>query len=184
MKNAIVRESQPFVKDRNECIIQLLYDTGLRVGELVQLDVDMLRLEDEEPHLALPAEIQKDYPTDRSPQYREMVLMDETVTALDRYLSDRWKESAAVFPSKQKPRITTEGVRDVVTRASVAADVEPRTTGGSGSPEDVTPHVLRHSVAYRMLTVEDGNEYRDVRNRLRHARIATTEKYYDHFVRV
>lgn len=54
MKSAIVRESQNFVKGRNETRIQLMYDSGLRVSETVALDVRMLRLDDEEQHIALP----------------------------------------------------------------------------------------------------------------------------------
>ena len=52
------------------------------------------------------------------------------------------------------------------------------------SSEDVTSHTLRHSVAYRMLNVEDGNTFYDVRNRLRHASLQTTERVYDHIDRV
>jgi len=48
----------------------------------------------------------------------------------------------------------------------------------------VTPHALRHSVAYRMLHEEDGNTLYDVRNRLRHRSLQTTERVYDHFKKV
>ena len=58
------------------------------------------------------------------------------------------------------------------------------TVAGRGDPEDVTPHTLRHSVAYRMLNVESDNTFYDVRNRLRHASIQTTERVYDHIDRV
>ena len=54
---------------------------------------------------------------------------------------------------------------------------------GQGDPEDVTPHTLRDSVAYRMLNVEEETFY-DVRNQLRHASIQTTERVYDHIDRV
>jgi integrase len=47
--------------------------------------------------------------------------------------------------------------------------------------DDVTAHTLRHSVAWRMLRVEDDNTLYDVRNRLRHSSILTTEREYDHF---
>jgi integrase/recombinase XerD len=48
----------------------------------------------------------------------------------------------------------------------------------------VTPHTLRHSVAFRMLNREEGNTLYNVRNRLRHATIQTTERVYDHIDRV
>ena len=48
----------------------------------------------------------------------------------------------------------------------------------------MTAHTLRHSVAWRMLRAEEGNTLYDVRNRLRHATIVTTERKYDHFEKV
>lgn len=67
----------------------MLYDTGLRVGELVQLDVEYLHLEDGPAYLAIPSEIQKDYPTGRSPQYEEMNLAVDgsTYDSVSRLLS-------------------------------------------------------------------------------------------------
>jgi len=106
------------------------------------------------------------------------------VRTLRTYLAGRWKDTAALWPSRQADRMTTESVRNVVTAAAVAADVEPMTLHGRGDPEQVTPHTLRHSVAYRMLNVEEGHSFYDVRNRLRHATIQTTEKVYDHIDRV
>ena len=42
-------------------------------------------------------------------------------------------------------------------------------------------HTLRYSVAYRMLHDYEGYTLYNVRNRLRHQRLATTECVYDHF---
>ncbi|WP_353635658.1 site-specific integrase (plasmid) [Halobacterium sp. NMX12-1] len=181
---------QPYLRDRNEAIVAMLYDTGLRVGELIQLDVDYLHLDDDPPYLAIPAHIQKDYPTDRSPNYEEMNLAVDastydTVSRLRSYLNNRWRDSPALLPSRQADRMTTESVRRVVEALAEQADVRPQTIeGGQGSPDDVTPHTLRHSVAYRMLHEEDDYTLYDVRNRLRHATIKTTEDRYDHFDRI
>ena len=56
---------QPYLRDRNETLITLLYDTGLRVGEVVQVDVEMLRLDDDAVYV--PTHIQKDYPPTERP---------------------------------------------------------------------------------------------------------------------
>lgn len=183
-------EFLPYLRDRNEAIVAMLYDTGLRVGELVQVSIDYLHLDDDPAYLTIPAGIQKDYPTERSPSYEEMNLaVDEstydTVSRLRSYLNNRWRDSEALFPSRQADRMTTESVRRVVRSLAHEAGVSPQSIeGGTGAPDDVTPHTLRHSVAYRMLHEEDGYTLYDVRNRLRHATIKTTEERYDHFDRI
>lgn len=182
MRSAAVANSATYLAARNDAIITTLYDTGLRVGELVQLDGEMLDFEDSV--LMLPAEVQKDYPNENSPVYTEIALADETVRVLQTYMAGRWKDTDAVFPSRSANRITTQGVRGVVKQAAVDAGIRPYTTGGRGDPADVTPHTLRHSVAYRMLNREDGNTLYDVTKRLRHATILTTERVYSHFDRV
>lgn len=184
MRDATVENSADYLAQRNDALIALLADTGLRVAEAVALDTVLLDLD--EGVLRLPADIQKDYPasSDRSPQYTEIELADETVRTLRMYLKSRWKDSPALFPSRQSERMTTESVRNVVRDAAEAAEIQPYTVEGRGEPSDVTPHTLRHSVAYRMLNRSDGNTLYDVRNRLRHRSLQTTERVYDHFDRV
>lgn len=127
--------------------------SGLRVGELVDIDVEHLR--EDYTKLYLPTEIQKDYSNDNSPPPKTLALASDT----------------------------TQGVRDVVTKAAVEADVQPYQVDGTrGDPEDVSPHALRHGVAYRMMNHETGNTLYDVRNRLRHRSIQTTEQIYDHII--
>lgn len=183
MRSATVEASATYLATRNDALIATLYDSGLRVSEAIALDVDD-HLDLDDGVIALPADLQKDYPTDRSPSYTEIELADETVRTLRMYLAGRWKDTTALWPSRQSDRMSTESVRNVVRDAAVAADVQPMTVAGRGDPEDVTPHTLRHSVAYRMLNVEDGNTFYDVRNRLRHASLQTTERVYDHIDRV
>jgi integrase len=77
--------------------------------------------------------------------------------------------------------MTGKGINDVVKRLAARAGVRPHTFAGRGESDDVTAHTLRHSVAYRMLHVYDGYTLYNVRNRLRHSRLATTEQKYDHF---
>ena len=182
MRDATVATSTGYLAGRNDAILALLYDTGLRVGELVALDVEMLDLD--EGVLMLPASIQKDYPNDNTPQYTEIEVASEIVRTLRMYLNSRWKDSSALFPSRQADRMTTESVRNVVRAAAETADVRPFTVEGRGSAAQVTPHTLRHSVAYRMLNRERGNTLYDVTERLRHAKIQTTECIYSHFDRV
>ncbi|NEU56277.1 site-specific integrase [Halorussus sp. MSC15.2] len=182
LRTATVAESADYLSLRNDTIIAVLYDTGLRVGELVQLDVDMLDLD--EGIIMLPAHVQKDYPNANSPTYTEIELATDTVRTLRNYINSRWKDPDALFPSRQSERMTEESVRNVVEDAAEDGDVRPFTVGGRGEPSEITPHTLRHSVAYRMLNREQGNTLYDVTKRLRHATIQTTERVYSHFDRV
>lgn len=171
-----------YLQQRNEAIIALMYDTGVRVGELVAIDVDHLR--DGNTALYLPTAIQKDYPTDSSPPPATLELASDVSRLLSSYLTNRWRDSDALFPSRSSDRITTQGVRDLVSKVAVEAGIRPYLVDGSrGDPEDVSPHALRHSVAYRMMNAEEGNTLYDVRNRLRHRSITTTEQVYDHILR-
>lgn len=95
MRSATVANSPDYLAARNDVLIALLYDTGLRVGELVKLNVSMLDLD--EGIIMLPGEIQKDYPTEHSPQYVEIELHPEVVRTLRMYLASRYKDSDALF---------------------------------------------------------------------------------------
>jgi integrase len=172
--------------DRDDAIVTVLYDTGLRRSELSQVDRGMLDLDESE--LRIPAHIQKDYPNDNSPD-RATFELDlggdlRTVRTLRSYLGDRDDGSPALFPSRKDDRMTGKGINDVVKRLAERAGIEPYSYGGRGNSDDVTAHTLRHSVAWRMLRAEEGNSLYDVRNRLRHATILTTERAYDHFEKI
>jgi len=183
LRSACYQCGADYLQARNEAIITLLYDAGLRVGELVDVDVGMLR--NDKNDLYLPADIQKDYPTDASPSAVTIGLDADTTRTISSYLNSRWKETEALFPSRSSDRMTTQAVRNMLSKVAVEAEIEPfDVEGGRRNPEDVTPHALRHSVAFRMLHEQKGNTMYDVRNRLRHRTIQTTERVYDHFRRV
>lgn len=110
-----------YLKQRNEAIVTVLADTGLRVGELVGLDVKFLRNGNSE--IFLPTRIQKDYPNENSPRPVPIGLADDTTRVVTSYLENRWKDSEALFPSRSADRITTQGVRDVVSALAQEAGI-------------------------------------------------------------
>lgn len=173
-------------RERDEAIVTLLYDTGLRRGELSLVDRAMLDLD--EGHLRIPSSIQKDYPNGSTPPPATFALDRDaslrTVDALQTYLETRSDDGAALIRSQKSPRMGGKGINDVVKRLARRADVRPYCFGGRGGPEDVSSHSMRHSVAWRMLRAEQGNTLYDVRNRLRHSSILTTEREYDHFLTI
>lgn len=183
LRSACYATGADYLRQRNETIIATMYDTGLRVGELVQLDVELLRNTNSE--IYVPTEIQKDYPNKNSPPPVTLRVSDETARLLSAYLTNRWKDTPALFPARSSDRISEQGVRDMLHKIADEADIRPYKIDGSrGTPDDVTPHALRHGVAYRMMNTEEGNTLYDVRNRLRHRSIQTTERVYDHMLKV
>jgi integrase len=168
---------------RDEAIVTLLYDTGLRRAEQAQVNRDMLDLKDGQ--LRIPPSIQKDYPNENTPDPATFALDPEgelaTVRTLRSYLDTRDDDSPALFPSQKSDRLTGKAINEVVKKAAERASVRPQTYAGRSSPSEVTAHTLRHSVAYRLLHQYDDYTLYDVRNRLRHATILTTERKYDHF---
>lgn len=174
---------------RNDAIIALLYDAGLRPGELTNVTVEMF--DSDAGQIRLPSAAQKQYPNSNTPppatiQLAQDSFTSDTTRTLNSYLQTRPWDSLFMFPSRKGEAIKTRGLRNLVTNVAVAADVRPFVGfEGRGEPEDVSPYTLRHSVAYRLLSArDDQTTMYDVRNRLRHRSIKTTEKHYDHFDQV
>jgi integrase/recombinase XerC/integrase/recombinase XerD len=183
LRSACYTTGAEYLQQRNEAIIAVMYDSGLRVGELVQIEKTLLRNGNSE--LYLPTDIQKDYPNENSPPPVTLTLSKDTARLLSAYLNSRWKDPQALFPSRSSDRISEQGVRNMLHKIAEEAEVRPyKIDGTRGNASDVTPHTLRHSVAYRMMNEEDENTLYDVRNRLRHRSIQTTERIYDHMLKV
>jgi integrase len=194
MRDVATNTGPKYLRARNEAIITLLADTGLRNEELTHLTTDMyLR---EEGELYLPQHLQKQSGNGRDdwPRSHHLELdVDDTLgtqRSLNTFIDNRWKESAYLFPSRQSEQITTRSVRNVVKRLAREAEVRPYCYDesgqfGRGDPADVHPHVFRHSLAYRLLHENDSKSNKFdiyfVRNRLRHASLQTTLRKYDHF---
>lgn len=97
LRTACYQTGAEYLYQRNEAIIALLYDTGLRVGELAALDIDYLR--DNTTKLYLPSHIQKDYPNENPPA--------EDARPRERYhydCSDRISRTAGRTAPRSSPR--------------------------------------------------------------------------------
>ena len=177
LRDATLENSAHYLAERDDSILAMLADTGLRVAECASLDESMIDFDD--GVLRIPARIQKG---DAQPE--TIGLASDTLRTLRKYINSSWyqgKETDALFPGRSSDRISTQGIRNVVSSAAEDGDIRPNSPEGAGTPDDVTPHTLRHSVCYRMLSREDGNTLYDVTKRLRHSSISTTEAYYSHF---
>ena len=182
MRMATLENSAHYLAARNDAIIALLYDTGLRNAECVALNASMIDWDDSV--IRVPARIQKGYNPDKrgGPRPATIGLKPDTLRTLHSYVNGDWyqrKDTDALFPGRSSDRISTQGIRNLVTKAAKDADIHPYAAEGNGEPSDVHPHTLRHSVFYRMVRRE-GKQLIEVTNRLRHSTKDTTEAYYSH----
>lgn len=145
---------------RNRAIIETLYGCGLRVSELVNLEIS--RLYFDEQYLIVRGKRDKE----------RLVPMSATaIDAIKDYLAERAQiavkagEDNIVFISKRGHRLTRMMVYYIVTRLAEAADVR----------KEISPHTLRHSFATHLL--EGGANLRAIQMMLGHESISTTEIY-------
>jgi integrase/recombinase XerC len=158
----------PRLEARDAAITELLYGSGLRVGELVGLDVQAsshakgwLDLQAGEAHVQ-----------GKGSKRRSVPLGEKSVEALRKYLNARADllppeviDQAALFIGKNGTRLTAQSIWQRLKRRSLQA--------GLATP--VHPHMLRHSFASHVL--QSSQDLRAVQELLGHANITTTQVY-------
>ncbi|MCB1491269.1 MAG: tyrosine recombinase [Rhodobiaceae bacterium] len=145
---------------RTACILELAYDTGLRVSELVGLKDAQLRSG-------------RNHMTVRGKGGRERIvpLGRHSHAAVARYRKARDDAGASGTPFL----FPATGGRDHYARQSVLRDLKALASAAGLDPAAVSPHVLRHAFATHL--VERGADLRIVQQLLGHADIATTQIY-------
>jgi integrase/recombinase XerD len=158
--DAAAQEGTPeSVRDTN--ILELLYATGLRVTELVSLNVSDIDFT--EKYIRCWGKGSKE---------RLVYLHDKAAESLKAYVE---KERRSLLGSKDKEpglfishrgeRLTRQWVWNILKNYSKKAGIE----------EDITPHTLRHSFATHLL--QNGAPLRHVQELLGHSSISTTQIY-------
>lgn len=146
---------------RDKAMLELLYATGMRVSELVALDLTDLVFEAATVRCA-----------GRGGRERTLPLTGTAVTALEEYLDtarpqlarNAAETSSALFLNHRGKRLTRQGFWLIL--KGYAEDI---------GLHDLTPHTLRHSFAAHMLG--NGAELRELQERLGHASLSTTQIY-------
>jgi integrase/recombinase XerC len=143
---------------RDVAILETLYGGGLRVGELVSLDLDDIDLRTGLVVVEGKGSKERMVPVGRC-----------AVKAVAQYLdtpAPKRKDANALFlNSTQGTRLSARSVRRMVTKHAVKAGLDPQTH----------PHSLRHSFATHMLT--NGADLRAVQELLGHENLSTTQIY-------
>jgi integrase/recombinase XerD len=151
---------------RDKAMLLLLYNTGARVSEIVQLKLADLRL-DAAPQVRLQGKGNKD---------RSCPLWPETVEALQDYLKQRTAKDPAtqqLFLNANGSPITRFGVRHIIGKYATLAKKQCP----SFAIKTVNPHTIRHTTAMHLLRA--GNDINMVSYWLGHANINTTHVYVE-----
>jgi integrase/recombinase XerC len=151
-----------FPSARLAALLELLYASGLRVAELVGLDLgDLFR---DERTLRVLGKGRKE---------RLVPYNQQAAAALDRYLEERTRllaakglaPATAIFLNQRGGRLTPTTVRTLLARALEGAALRAR----------ISPHALRHSFATHLLN--RGMDLRAIQELLGHASLSTTQRY-------
>jgi len=150
---------------RDLTLMSVLYDTGARVQELIDIKVcDVI--------LNTPAIILL---TGKGNKTRRVPIMKGTVQLLERYihenrLDENWKNEYPLFVNKQHKKLTKEGVSYIISKY-----VEQARQSSTLVPAKVRPHMFRHSKAMHLLQAGVNLIY--IRDFLGHTDIKVTEVY-------
>ena len=151
---------------RDRALLMLLYNTGARASEIVNLKLDDLRLADT-AQISLLGKGRKP---------RSCPLWPETVFALEAYLNHRNPKEPAceqVFLNANGDPITRFGIRYITRKYGIKAQAKHP----SFQTKAVNPHTIRHTTAMHLL--RSGNDINMVSYWLGHADINTTHIYIE-----
>jgi integrase/recombinase XerC len=142
--------------ERDVALFELLYGCGLRISELVGLNIDDFDLR--ERWIRVRGKGRKE---------RQVPYAEKASLALEKYLGQRSAKAGerALLVNHRGGRLSDRGAREIV-------KFYARMISGDAS---LHPHSLRHAYATHLLA--DGADLRAIQELLGHARLATTQKY-------
>ena len=143
---------------RDHAMLELLYATGIRVGELINLNVEDVNLSARFLHCASKG------------KERVIPLYPTAVKAIEDYLRDIRPQLAlegeqALFVNMNGERMSRQGFWKLIKYYQEKAGIQTA----------ITPHTLRHSFAAHLL--ENGADLRSIQEMLGHADISSTQIY-------
>jgi integrase/recombinase XerC len=149
------------LSSRDKAMLEVLYSSGIRVSELVELELADIDLQ--EGVLRVRGKGRKDRLTPIGSQAIKAVQRYLELRSLD--LKSQTHNSARVFLNKHGESLSTRSVRRKLDKYLVAAGLDP----------GISPHTLRHSFATHLLN--NGADLRSVQELLGHQSLSTTQVY-------
>ena len=155
--------SQPRTADakgcRDKAMLELLYATGIRVSELIGLNIDNINLT-----LAYLR-------CDEGGRERIIPLYADAVAAIEQYVKNARsfmvasEDEQSLFVNTSGKRLTRQGFWKIVKQYKTMANIQ----------KDITPHTFRHSFAAHLY--ENGADLRSIQEMMGHSDISSTQIY-------
>lgn len=150
----------PALQGRNRTMFELLYASGIRVAELVGLNIQDIDARNQ--YIRVMGKGSKE---------RIVPIGEHALDRLDDYLSChrpqllQGKQESALFLNARGARLTTRGVQYVLNECSLHLQMH----------KNISPHVFRHTFATHLL--DNGADLRAIQELLGHASLSTTQVY-------
>ena len=160
IKETLSDENLEKLRDSSNCIrdlvlIELLYSTGIRVGELVKLNINDINFEDRSCKVI-----------GKGNKQREVYFDARTKLHLKQYINTRHDTNEALFVAKNKPhqRLSISGIELIVRKLGLETEIYK-----------VHPHKFRRTLA--TMAIDKGMPIEQVQKLLGHVKIETTMHY-------
>lgn len=154
VKSILNKPNQKTKKGLKELVIlSILYDTGVRVNELINLSLNDIRLDEVSTIKVLG----------KGNKYRTIPISNNLKILLSQYIAKFNITTGILFKSNQKKKYTSNGIRYIISKYTKEIDFK------------VTPHTFRHSKASHLVEANVPLIY--IRDLLGHEHVSTTEIY-------
>ena len=145
---------------RDKAMLELLYASGMRVSELVSLNLDDIDIDGGDVRCF-----------GKGHKERLIPIHKQAASAIEEYMKEvrhHWVHNPAekaLFLNQRGDRLTRQGLWQILKGYAKSANLDA----------EITPHTLRHSFATHMLS--GGADLRSVQEMLGHANVSTTQVY-------
>lgn len=150
---------------RDRAIIEFLYATGIRVGELVGINLADIDMRERVVRVTGKRNKQRMVPFGEPALQALLLYLDKTRGLFLKECPESKRDDRALFLHRRGGRLTTRSVGRLIDKyIKQCADIH-----------NISPHSLRHTFATHLL--DQGADLRDIQELLGHARLSTTQIY-------